>query len=523
MEELHENEPKPGFLSGQFDGFESTYPSDTWKNIESELDSRKKRPAFWWWFAGLIPTILGAWLAFQYLLPAGNQYKKQAIAQSSEDSHGQKLNQSIETKTVPENSSDKANKNVEQEIPVTGGRQTTENANLNKEPGFKKFRVSEEKIATKDQPGSQKAVENQITYQQLDKIYSSENSKTTRKKGYLKKVAQALGFNLGGSGKGLRSDQAGRKGSSEIRKRNAANFSEGKSEGMVQTVVPVLPQNLESSGQGSNPDGGNYVNSEVILESPTVLDSAKTSLLKYQEKAIDILSQVSENYSEDQESWRMKGRWNLGFSGGTILQNSVLKGSFNSSYSPGKSSAAYRFNENSIQQPLMASLQINRFGLITSSFQIGARIRLGWMYQSLEAEQEAAVNSGSRFIVSSDSLSVRAISLVENKKLNFTRHTFLADMGFQFLWKPEKSPIGINVHLPTLRYQYSSGKNGLPQISEWQFFITPPDLKIFLPITAKMEFYVEGMIISWQDYNLPVPIKSTGRNLALSAGFGWIW
>ncbi len=244
---------------------------------------------------------------------------------------------------------------------------------------------------------------------------------------------------------------------------------------------------------------------------------------------MDSLSQQAAKDSVKEKKRERNHRWFAGISGGSMIQDIVLKGDQTTVYTTTNTESSAGIKSSDLSPTLVLAGQISRLWEFLPGLSAGPNLRLTSIHQRLNSTLGAGVNSASRFEYSADSLQFRAISLSETGEKSYQRTTLLTDISLHLEWKPKSSPFGLSLQWALVRYLGTvseSGKadDGLLLLGKSNPSGTIlPDLRLFYETRKKYQIYLQTSQVQWKTAALPVPVKNEGTGWLISVGVGRSW
>ncbi len=552
-----EQDPKPGYLKPDLNRLESDFSEGLWGKIDGQIPKRKKKRFFiWWWLSGVFffASVAGSLYFYSsqkdsitdsnlVTLKKSTNQKDQGLKLKKDDSENSPTELPVvkneKSNPVPQENGQTPSESISKNDVSKENAQTTPSTKKSNKKGIIKEgqnqRVNlQNVVASKEEEGSNKqlkTLDNSIVKKQkrkkervasIAKVKDLEpvsNRPTANKirivnapatNPDLKKEASQLVYD------NSKNDNSRLK--PEPDRKSVSNQNEEKGvDNVVENTIPAfkpIPEEQKS----------NVKNESTLQNQPSAksTDSLPNPLIALKPK-VDSIPLKKANEDSTIHKKMKKGEWMAGFGFGSLYQKVQLTDFVSKQYSSENQESNVRFDKNSFKPTLAFTLHINRLWTLGKSFNVGLRGRSGLVFQQVETELLAGRFSSSKFSFGADSLNITAISNALEGTRNFQRTTWFCDAGILLNFRRPSSPFGIGISWPLIRFQTTfsgpDGSNG----SEVQYFLRPPDVRIYYFLKPRLEIYTESQIMNWENFAIPLPIENTGRSIGLQIGLGFHW
>ncbi len=245
---------------------------------------------------------------------------------------------------------------------------------------------------------------------------------------------------------------------------------------------------------------------------------AKTDSLK-SEKRNEKSSQAEIDFKPEpspKKGFLKKGFWQVSVESGTMTQEASVEQSQDERYKY----LRFQLSNSTIGTPILSSLRINYLWQVHSTLALGFRLSYSLVHQKLSTNLEPAKFAPSVYTFGKDSNSVTAVAVNQDPQTVFIRNSHMIDPGFYAQYKPDWSPIGIQLAAQWIGFNVTSEKNLL-------FGSMYQNLQIhtglFFPFAKRFQIQVNTFYLKSDDYFLPIPVLSKGNAWVGTLGIGMKW
>ena len=482
------------------------------------------------------------------------QVGKESLVQNK--SHGEPVKQKGEqtTDSKNRNSNSESDKKTLALVPTTTQTEPINNLNENNqtEESSSKLQAKEASVIQKRRKvKSGKAVSinsgsTPIALSEIKKDKEEKDQPQRRSKIQNKRVKNALKTNLLASNKTKKLKSASvnlidQKTISESKNKSEKELAQQEKLTDIQTITPdaiATKSNVErineldkKSNENLVPDRVNPIvpkeeteKIETIAENSIKSKADSSSIIAdtLQSKANVSLPAASKANIEfkpeptPKNDFEKKRFWLVSVESGSMSQKASVAQNEEANYKY----LRFQLSNGNVGTPIFTSLRINHLWQVHSTLALGFRISYSLIHQKINADLEPAKFAPSIYTFGKDSNSITAVAVNQDPQTIFSRNSHMIDPGFFAQYKPNWSPIGIQLAAQWIGFNVTADKN---LISGSVYQNLQIHTGLFFPFGKRFQILANAFFLKSDDYFLPIPVISKGNGWVGTLGIGMKW